>query len=320
MRFRVLKLALLSLVLVSYVPGLPGTRIRLPAISATNTVSFTLYGSFQYPNGAIGWGFTPTSINNPDLVVSAGQMVNLTMYSADGLTHGFCVDYETVPDYICNPPEPESLQFASKTIPTKFSFTAPTTPGNYTYFCTVHGADMSGNFIVQAANDVAVTGIALSRNFAYQGVFGPPIKLNVTAANQGASTQTFYVSATANSTLVGNQSITLGSGKTGVVSFNWTTSILAKGNYVLVAQASQVPGETNTVNNVFNGGLMFAVRYRADVNNDCLVDVSDLAIVGAAFGKTKGQPNYNMAADINNDGIVDVSDLAIVGGAFGQRC
>jgi hypothetical protein len=39
---------------------------------------------------------------------------------------------------------------------------------------------------------------------------------------------------------------------------------------------------------------------------------SDLAIVRVSFGKKTGQSGFDPRADINNDGIVDIRDLAFV--------
>jgi beta-lactam-binding protein with PASTA domain len=39
---------------------------------------------------------------------------------------------------------------------------------------------------------------------------------------------------------------------------------------------------------------------------------ADVALIHAAFGSKRGQPNYNAAADVNNDGVVNVVDLAMV--------
>lgn len=49
-----------------------------------------------------------------------------------------------------------------------------------------------------------------------------------------------------------------------------------------------------------------------DLNGDRKVDCADIAIVKASFGKRKGQPGFDARADVNNDGVVDVRDLAFV--------
>ena len=50
-----------------------------------------------------------------------------------------------------------------------------------------------------------------------------------------------------------------------------------------------------------------------DVNEDGIVNIQDLVLVGRRFGQ-RGQN----AADVNRDGIVDIADLVLVAWAFGQ--
>ena len=57
-----------------------------------------------------------------------------------------------------------------------------------------------------------------------------------------------------------------------------------------------------------------------DVNNDCKVDIFDLAMVGLAYGSQPGDDNWNPDADLNNDSKVDIFDLATVGLNYGKSC
>ena len=50
-----------------------------------------------------------------------------------------------------------------------------------------------------------------------------------------------------------------------------------------------------------------------DVNQDGVVNILDLVLVGSRFG-LKGQDN----ADVNEDGLVDITDLVLVAGAIGD--
>jgi len=49
-----------------------------------------------------------------------------------------------------------------------------------------------------------------------------------------------------------------------------------------------------------------------DVNNDGVVNCTDLSIVKASFGKRTGQVGFDPRADVNKDGIVDIRDLSFV--------
>ncbi len=56
----------------------------------------------------------------------------------------------------------------------------------------------------------------------------------------------------------------------------------------------------------------------ADVNDDCLIDLSDLAVVLANFGAGPGATSAD--GDTNGDGFVDLTDLANVLSLFGTSC
>jgi len=55
-----------------------------------------------------------------------------------------------------------------------------------------------------------------------------------------------------------------------------------------------------------------------DVNNDCIVNILDLAAVGMAFGSSNGSENWNPAADVYVDGEVNIFDMAGAGLNFGR--
>jgi hypothetical protein len=49
-----------------------------------------------------------------------------------------------------------------------------------------------------------------------------------------------------------------------------------------------------------------------DVNGDSVVNCADLAIIRASFGKSSGQPGFDLRADVVQDGVINVRDLAFV--------
>jgi len=49
-----------------------------------------------------------------------------------------------------------------------------------------------------------------------------------------------------------------------------------------------------------------------DVNEDGVVDIADLSLVGIGYGSFEGEPQYNPDVDINCDGIVDIVDISFV--------
>ena len=147
-KLQAIKLALSIILLVAvYTSALPVPKIIIP--HSASAASFTLYGSFS-----MGWGSTSSSITQPGptLTVQPGESVSLSLFSADGRPHQFCVDYESTPDFVCQGSElaTQSPTFSSSTTATPFTFSASTTPGTYTYFCTFHRSAMTGQFIVSS--------------------------------------------------------------------------------------------------------------------------------------------------------------------------
>ncbi len=59
------------------------------------------------------------------------------------------------------------------------------------------------------------------------------------------------------------------------------------------------------------GSFFNTSSHAADVNNDGVVDIHDLVVVAANFGKTGIND-----ADVNGDGVVDIADLILVAGAI----
>jgi hypothetical protein len=55
-----------------------------------------------------------------------------------------------------------------------------------------------------------------------------------------------------------------------------------------------------------------------DFNEDEIVDIEDLVIIGLSWGTRRGQPHWNPVADTNDDNAVDIEDLALVGRNYGK--
>ena len=170
------------------------------------------------------------------------------------------------------------------------------------------------------STDVAASKPSISRNTAYAGIsLVQPVKINVTVTNLGLLGQTFWVKTFANSTVIGQQNVTLASGQSLIVTFPWQPNLLARATYNVTARVQNLAGEPNYANNVVQEGL-FYVRLKGDVNADCHVDISDLVIVAASNGLTPSSPKWNPTADLNNDGNVDISDIVFVAQASGSSC
>jgi hypothetical protein len=62
----------------------------------------------------------------------------------------------------------------------------------------------------------------------------------------------------------------------------------------------------------------FEISLLGDVDGNGRVNVSDVAIVGLAFGSYPGHSRWNPAADVNKDQTVDIRDVALTAQRFGK--
>lgn len=101
--------------------------------------------------------------------------------------------------------------------------------------------------VKEPVHDVAVVAINAPLE-AYQGDL---VSVPVTVKNQGTYSETTTLSLTdiTAGVLIGSQPVLLDTGASATISFNWDTSGAAIGNHILKAEASVVPGETNTTDN-----------------------------------------------------------------------
>lgn len=172
--------------------------------------------------------------------------------------------------------------------------------------------------------DVAITNVTASRSWAFPGM---PVNVTVTAKNVGDVTESFDVMALYDGNLLGNASIVnLAAGMEAVEVFTWNTTGLAPcNNYTISGQASMVPFEFNTTNNIFVDGSV-AMRIVGDINGDGKVDIKDVSEAAKAFGSTPANPRWNPDADVTGrvylvpDGVVDIKDVALIAKNFGKYC
>ncbi len=66
-----------------------------------------------------------------------------------------------------------------------------------------------------------------------------------------------------------------------------------------------------------NWDIFYRTSLAGDLNNDGIVDVSDLNMLIQAYGSSEGEFKYNAEVDLNSDGVVNVFDLAIIGKNYG---
>jgi len=175
--------------------------------------------------------------------------------------------------------------------------------------------------VVAGAHDIAVVNVTTCKDgcspmpVVSQNYTAP---VYVTFLNKGNFTESFNTTAYANTTIIASQNVTpVPAGNSTTVTLTWNTTGFAYGNYTISAYAWPVPGETNTANNNFTGGVV-TVTIPGDVNGDGVVNIFDAIILANAFNSTPS-PNWNANADINSDFIVDIFDAIILANHYNQH-
>jgi parallel beta-helix repeat protein len=167
---------------------------------------------------------------------------------------------------------------------------------------------------LSSGHDVAVKGVSPSKTVVGHG---HPLAMEVTALNVGSYTETFNVTAYANTNIIDTvTNITLTSGSSTIITLRWNTTGFAKGNYTITAHAEPVLGETDTTDNTLIDGWVMVV-YPGDINGDGKVNVEDMFAVAKTFGSECGQPKYAPNCDINSDCKINVKDIFITAKNFG---
>ncbi len=134
---------------------------------------------------------------------------------------------------------------------------------NYTFYnvgnfsVTLNISDYSDNWDLDKTW-INVTGTKLIRNVAIASVAPYPttvitgslLLVNVTVTNEGNMSEAFNVTVYYDSSVVGRKNVTsLASGTNRILTFEWTTTGVPGGNYILKARASILIGEKYTADN-----------------------------------------------------------------------
>jgi len=150
------------------------------------------------------------------------------------------------------------------------------------------------------------------------------LHIYVTIENQGNYTETFNVTAYANTTAITTfTNITLTSKDSATITFTWNAMGFAKGNYTISAYAWPFPTETDTADNTKTADSMVKVGVPGDLNGDGKSNLSDLIWMAGKFGAERGDPHSPPAPkhdpnyDMNDDDKINLSDLIKVAKHFG---
>jgi len=172
-------------------------------------------------------------------------------------------------------------------------------------------------------HDISIENVTLSTNETYPDLI---VNITVTVKNKGkiGASETFNVTAKYNSqTIETKEVISLAAGANTILTFNWNTTGVVPGNYTTSAEASIVPDELNTDNNIFRDGTI-KIKIIGDVNGNGKVEWGDFGDLAAAYGK-KGppqvpvpEPGYNVQADFDRNGKVEWGDFGDLASHYGE--
>jgi LEA14-like dessication related protein len=158
--------------------------------------------------------------------------------------------------------------------------------------------------------DLEVSEVNASKSVIAQGYLD---QITISIANQGTTPISYFkVVVYLDTTVINTYKIPyLENGEITTLTFNLNTTIIAKGNHIIAVYAIPIMSETDTSNNVNDGGKI-TISISGDVNGDFKVDGKDVAVVAKAYNTKPGDLLWNPNADINGDDKVDGKDIAIV--------
>jgi hypothetical protein len=185
-------------------------------------------------------------------------------------------------------------------------------------------------FVTLKVHDVAVTNVTSAKTVVCQGCCG---NITVTVENQGGFTETFNVTAYANTTVIQTKAITLTSGDSANMAFMWNATGFAKGNYTIKAIADKVLGETDTGDNTYVDEWII-ISMLGDITGpedppgsglkppDGKCDMRDVGLVARYFGQfvPPGPANCDITGPTKcvPDGKIDMRDVGLVARHFGE--
>ena len=165
-------------------------------------------------------------------------------------------------------------------------------------------------------DDVAVTAVAASKTVLDKTCV---CKINVTVENLGGYSETFNVTLYANTTAIGTVvNVVLANKTSRTLSFLWNTTNYGYGKYTIKAEATTVPYEINTANNIHGGGTV-TVAITGDVDGNSVVNILDVVKITGIYGAKRAQSGFDSNSDLDDNGVINILDVVKCTGHYGDR-
>ncbi len=162
-------------------------------------------------------------------------------------------------------------------------------------------------------HDLAITSITPAGTIVGEGY---STSMNISISNQGTFPENFNCTIYANNTVIGTEEVTLEGLDEVTLRIPWNTTSWVRGNYTISVNVSCVEGETETLDNFMEDGVIL-VTTPGDMDGDFDVDIFDIVKIAGAYGSVEGEPLYNGDADIDGDGDIDIFDVVIAASNYG---
>lgn len=178
--------------------------------------------------------------------------------------------------------------------------------------------EVQNGYFASVIRDIAIIDVKTYSTLVYQGWL---TYINVTVKNEGDLTETFDVKAFYDVTLINMITVeNLPPNENMTITFTWDTAgVPACSNYTISAEAVPVLYETDLEDNILTDGVV-EVWLMGDINGDRVVDMTDMGLVGAAFGSAPGDLYWRAEADLDQNNLVDMTDLGLVAQNYGKTC
>ena len=112
--------------------------------------------------------------------------------------------------------------------------------------------------LYEGPHDIGITNITTSKTIIIQG---DNLNINIKIINYGVETETFNVTAYANTTAINQTQITLTSRKSTIMTLAWNTTGASLGFCIISAYAWPVPSETYTADNAYTDGTVKIIKH-----------------------------------------------------------